>query len=69
MANEFDKILIRSTRYNEVKNVERPSPTNGFTTAFTVLHLVTLTIKDGSFHGSDHLVPVKWELKVSGPSQ
>ena len=29
---------------------------NGFTTAFAVLHLVTLTIKDGSLHGSDHLV-------------
>ena len=29
---------------------------NGFTTVFAVLHLVTLTIKDGSFHGSDHLV-------------
>ena len=37
---------------------------NGFTTAFavlllvtlTALHLVTLTIKDGSLHESDHLV-------------
>ena len=29
---------------------------NGFTTAFAVLHLVTLTIKDGSLYGSDHLV-------------
>ena len=28
----------------------------GFTTAFAVLHLVTLTIKDGSLRGSDHLV-------------
>ena len=28
----------------------------GFTTAFAVLHLITLTIKDGSLHGSDNLV-------------
>ena len=29
---------------------------NGFTTAFAVLHSVTLTIKDGSLHGSVHFV-------------
>ena len=29
---------------------------NGFITAFAVLHLVTLTIKNGSLHGIDHLV-------------
>ena len=29
---------------------------NGFTTAFAVLHLITLTIKDGSLHESNHLV-------------
>ena len=29
---------------------------NGFTTAFAVLHLVTLTIKNGTLHGNDHLV-------------
>ena len=29
---------------------------SNLTTAFAVLHLVTLTIKDGSLHGSDHLV-------------
>ena len=28
----------------------------GFTTAFAVLHLVTLTIKDGSLHRSNHFV-------------
>ena len=29
---------------------------NGFTTAFAILHLVTLRIKDSSLHGSDRLV-------------
>ena len=41
---------------------------NGYTTAFAVLHLVTLTTKDGSLQGSDHIV-VTWKLKVPGPSQ
>ena len=31
-------------------------PMNDLTTALAVLHLVTLTIKDGSLHGSYHLV-------------
>ena len=29
---------------------------NVFTTAFTVLHSVTMTIKDGSLDGNDHLI-------------
>ena len=29
---------------------------DGSTTAFVVLHLVTLIIKDGSLHGTDHHV-------------
>ena len=38
-------------------NCERnQSNINGFTTTFAVLHLVTLIIKNGSLHGSDHLV-------------
>ena len=28
---------------------------NGFTTAFAIWHLVTLTIKDDGLHGSDHI--------------
>ena len=39
---------------------------NDFTTAFAVLHLVTLTVKDGSLHGSDHLVQSRAVVKVVG---
>ena len=43
---------------------------NGFTTALAVLHLVTLTIKDGSLHGSERpSSTVTWKLKVPGLSQ
>ena len=45
-----------------------PLNINDFTTAFAVLHLVTLTIKDGSLHGSDHFVyTFTRELIVSQP--
>ena len=37
--------------------------------AFAVFHLVTLTIKDGSLHGSDYSCTVAGELKIPGPSQ
>ena len=38
-------------------HVDHPTSTiKGFTTTFAVLRLVTLTIKDGCLHGSDHLV-------------
>ena len=37
-------------------SIEINTQINSFTTAFAVVHLVTLTIKDGSLHGSDYLV-------------
>ena len=39
---------------------------NGFSTAFAVLHPVTLTIKDGSLHGSDHLVQSRGDERYLG---
>ena len=33
--------------------------------AFTVLHSVTLTIKDGGLHGIDHLVQSRGNLKFT----
>ena len=39
---------------------------NGFTTAFAVLHLVTLTIKDGSLHESDHLIDLYNYVGIEG---
>ena len=39
---------------------------NGFTTFFAVLHLDTLTIKDESLHGSDHLTIMCSHLRIKG---
>ena len=40
----------------EIKVFELRMPINGFPTVFAVLHLITLTITDGSLHGSNHLL-------------
>ena len=48
----FDVLQTMSFHYFELKK----QPINGFTTVFAVLHLVTLTSKDGSLHGRGHLV-------------
>ena len=48
--------MIYAIRKMALMNVTRQiSVVNGFSTALAVLHLVTLTIKDGSLHGRDHL--------------
>ena len=54
-STDFDFSLIKSKQSHFVV-LNFVVQHHGFTTAFAILHLVTLTIKDSSLHGSDHLV-------------
>ena len=53
---KFIKHLNKSIIFNQIIFKQG---IHGLTTAFAVLHLVTLTIKDGGLQVSDHLVQLR----------